>query len=101
MDNQEALVGRIGGAMPAEDLTAVAALYQLLCVSLGLSIWLEYVESEANAGDGPSRLLEKWENTPLCKAMKCRLEPSRLPDLTSLFTAPAEVLSSFPIARDL
>ena len=57
VDNQPALASLIGGKGADADVAAIACVYQLLLTALGVSAWLEFVESDSNLADGPSRLL--------------------------------------------
>ena len=101
IDNIGGLAALIGGASAAEDLSAIATVFQLLVVTLGVRLWLEYVESEANPSDGPSRLLKHWAKTMLCRCLGAKLVTARLPDLSALSTAPIEALRGFPYVRTL
>ena len=101
MDNIGGLAGLIGGASGADDLSAIASVFQLLTVSMGLRTWLEYVESEANIADGPSRLMDLWIHTPLCKKLNAEQFEALLPDLRLLSDAPFESLRHLPYARAL
>ena len=99
VDNIGGLGGLIGGASGADDLSAIASVFQLLTVAIGLRTWLEYVESEANIGDGPSRKMDQWIHTPLCKKLDAEQVKALLPDLRLLSDAPFASLRHLPYAR--
>ena len=61
----------------------------------GVRPWFEYVESEANIADGPSRDGADWGASAEAVQLMCTLEIARLPDLSSLFDAPPSALSTF------
>ena len=95
VDNQGALASLIGGFSSDPDTSSVACMYQLLVAQLGCRVWFEWVESDSNISDGPSRLGLEWARTPECISLGCTMEPARLPDLNHLTAAPASLLESF------
>ena len=94
VDNQPALASLIGGKGADADVAAIACVYQLLLTALGVSAWLEFVESDSNLADGPSRLLAGWLQTPEARMLRCTHEAARLPDLTDLIGAPVHELET-------
>ena len=101
IDNIGGLAALVGGKSSAEDLSSLATLYQMLIVTLGVRAWREYVESDANVSDGPSRLLDAWSETPICNSLGAKQVPCVLPDITSLLTPPLDELKRFPLVRNL
>ena len=101
VDNQPAVATLIGGKGTDPDVAAIACVYQLLLTALGVSAWLEFVESESNLADGPSRLLADWLHSPEARMLRCTHEPARLPDLTDLIRAPIHELAALGITRRL
>ena len=101
VDNQGALSSLIGGFTAQEDVAPISCLYQLLLVSMGAMAWLEYVESEANIADLPSRPESDWASSDLRRELGISLEPASLPDLPTVFQAPADALSRFEAVRNL
>ena len=73
-----------------KDTCAVACLYQLLIAKHGAKVWLEYVESDANVSDGPSRLLGSWVFSDLARKLGCSMEEAKLPDIDALLEAPLD-----------
>ena len=101
IDHIGGLAALVRGNSSAEDLSSLATLYQMLIVTLGVRAWLEYVESDANVSDGPSRLLDAWSEHPIRKSFGAKKVPCVLPDLTSLMRAPLDELNRFPLVRNL
>ena len=64
-------------------------------------IWFEYVESDANVADGPSRLGMAWEHSPLARTLGCTMVSAALPSLSSLASAPRSALEAFEVSRTL
>ena len=95
MDNQGALAALISGFSSQDDCCSVACLYQLIAAEAGIRPWFEYVESEANIADGPSRAGFAWSDSAEAVQLSCTMEPARLPDLSRLFTAPPDALGAF------
>ena len=60
VDNQGALANLIAGSAAAMDIAGAIAAYHLIAVKHGIMPWLEYVESDLNVSDGPSRELENF-----------------------------------------
>ena len=60
VDNQGTLSTLIRGAARDGDLAVLSSFYQLTCARLGIRAWIEYVESDANIADGPSRRGVAW-----------------------------------------
>ena len=87
VDNQAALSTLISGAADDVDSSAVALLYQLALVQSGTRAWLEYVESDANISDGPSRLLDRWSESPLCRSLGAYRALATVPDLRAVLSA--------------
>ena len=100
VDNQGALSALIGGFSTDPDTSAIACMYQLIAASCSVRVWFEYVESEANIADGPSREGVAWGSSPLACAIDCSMERAALPDLSSLSLAPASLLGAFTVARE-
>ena len=82
IDNQPALATLISGAAKDFDSAASAFLYHLASIEIEAKVWLEYVDSDANVSDGPSRLLDAWALSDLCKRLGARKAKTVLPDLT-------------------
>ena len=74
----------------------MACLIQLIAAEAGIRPWFEYVESEDNIDDGPSRAGFAWSDSAEAVQFLCAMEPARLPDLSRLFSAPPDALSAFP-----
>ena len=95
VDNQGALAALISGFSSQDDCCSVACLYQLIAAEAGIRPWFEYVESEANIADGPSRVGAAWSDSAEAVQISCTMEPARLPDLSRLFNAPPDALGAF------
>ena len=85
VDNQGALACLINGCSRADDVGAVASMYQLILAKLGCRCWAEYVESSANIADGPSRDGHEWHLADECVKIGARLIEARLPALEDLY----------------
>ena len=72
-----------------------------MAASRNVRVWFEYVESEANGSDGPSRLGEQWMESALAASIGCTMEAAQLPSLSLLEAPPASSLEAFAVARDL
>ena len=102
VDNQGALASLIHGFSSQDDCCSLACLYQLTAAEAGVRVWLEYVESEANLADGPSRFGGRWEYGDDAQAICCTMEEAYLPDLQCMLSAPHSVLAAFSkVIRDL
>ena len=65
---------------------------QLIAAECGVRVWFEFVESEANIADGPSRFGKAWVASPDATHLQSTMEDARLPDLSGLLSAPADSL---------
>ena len=101
VDNQGALSTLVGGSAQDEDVAAVALLFQLGVVELGIRLWLEYVESDSNIADGPSRLLHGWAATSECKSVGAIMEHAQLPAIDQVLATPSSVFQRFDVLRKL
>lgn len=101
VDNQGALASLISGSSIARDLLAIASVFQILVVAMGIRLWLEFVESDANVADGPSRLLAAWAGSTLCRSIGAKVIRAKIPVLDNLCDAPWQPLAAFPVARSL
>ena len=82
VDNQGALANLIAGSAGSMDVAGVVGWYQILTVSGHILPWFEYVESHLNLADVPSRLLDKFVEDPLARALGItEVLPARLPPL--------------------
>ena len=65
--------------------------------------WLEYVESDLNVSDGPSRELENFPITEIASQLGITdMERAELPDFETFFASPASTLEHlFCKVRDL
>ena len=99
VDNQGALAALIGGFSTDTDTSAVACAYQLLVATLGVRVWFEYVESEANISDGPSRLGLAWGQTREALQLGVTMEEASLPQVEHLGSAPLCMLEAAFSAR--
>ena len=93
VDNQGALANLIAGSAAAMDIAGAIAAYNLIAVKHGIMPWLEYVESDLNVSDGPSRELENLTLSKTAAKLGITLmERAKLPDFESFFASPAETL---------
>ena len=84
VDNQPALATLISGAAKDFDSAASAFLFHLASIEIEAKIWLEYVDSDSNISDGPSRLLDEWASSELCRRLGAKKAKTFLPDFTDL-----------------
>ena len=71
----------------------IACLYQLWITALGCPTWLEFVETEANVADVPSRDPAAWMTSELAACLGCEHGEALLPDLTHLLSSPVASVS--------
>ena len=57
IDNTAALSAMVHGTASKPDMSRIANAFHLVCTALRCSVWFEFVKSEANIADLPSRLL--------------------------------------------
>ena len=99
IDNQGALSALVGGFGSDDDVSSIACLYQILIIQLGARVWMEFVESESNMADGPSRSIAEWLSSSEFAAIGCTIEASSLPSIDFLSAAPFKELNAFVQAR--
>ena len=95
VDNQGTLSTLIRGAARDGDLAVLASFYQLTCARLGVRAWLEYVESEANIADGPSRVGVQWALSELAKELNVEVKFVPFPELPYLDEVSLRALMEF------
>ena len=94
VDNVGVLAGCISGAGSAPDANQVLQLHSLRLAELQCRYWAEYVESDANLADEPSR-------DPLCpllRAMGADVGPCVLPVIPDLWSAARRKLATMDLA---
>ena len=74
----------------------------MVCTRFAIDLWLEYVESHLNVGDGPSRELQRFALSDLALEWGIETTAAQLPQLDRLFRSPVEsVQELFEVLRSL
>ena len=92
VDNTAALAAIITGSSGKRDVAPLACAYQLLLAQRGSRLWAEYVESDANIADGPSRDGDSWFASEEASALNVRQVEARLPAFEVLASSSFELL---------
>ena len=102
VDNHAALSSLVGGGAKHQDLASIVCLIHVKALEMGSTIWFEFVESDSNPADGPSRNpYTPWSSSELARWMQCTVEHATLPESIDSNLAPIEALSAMDRVRSV
>ena len=85
IDSTSALAGIIKGGSGVGDSNAIFQMHAIMIAKLRCKYWSEFVESNANLGDEPSR--DQEQSCPIAESLGALITTCELPQMTNIFEA--------------